>query len=599
MNTSRAVGLIAGLLFAPVIAQTAPRTGRVVNAAGEGVEATVHVRTVRPCGLDADDVPPLRTARDGTFVLPAEVGGHYATFALTTDAASAIVERRDDDPLELVLAAATPKPLQVDGLAAWRDEGPLRAFVLLPVSFQWRLPVALDGRGAGTLPPLPSGDALLELRTAADGVLWRRRLLPGIARPVVAVPEPVPSRLLVVDASGAAVAGAHVFHEQDLRFDTRAVPFAVAPEWQHRALGRTDGKGNLSLRLPRASGDGPTHAAAFDGALRIVHESHAAAFVAWHGKTLDGGVVGTGGTLDVTLADATPFQVALRLGDKPFARRSVLLFARVSDVEQIADGFAFRTSVWQGAAETDAEGKATWPTFPAGATEQRLVPIARPGERLPACIALRGVSGQELALDAVRTVVVHVRNAAGAAIAGVPVVAMPSPPDLMVLEGYGCEPRTVTDAKGLAEFVLPPARFWIVAGNGDGFAHTLLGPAEDAAKPIDVALAWLPFATWDVHVERGGEAVPGAHFALDGTHWIDGAPIPPERELLPLQWLGQLNWLLVSAGSADANGRLRVRWAPTGVTTTRGRVRGPGSGTKSSSEIALGARELPPRIELR
>ncbi|HEU4418290.1 MAG TPA: hypothetical protein VFT55_05085, partial [Planctomycetota bacterium] len=99
--------------------------------------------------------------------------------------------------------------------------------------------------------------------------------------------------------------------------------------------------------------------------------------------------------------------------------------------------------------------------------------------------------------------------------------------------------------------------------------------------------------------ERGGEAVPGAQFVLDGEHWIDGAPIPPEQELLPLQWLGQFNWLLVRAGSADASGRLRVRWAPTGVTTTRGRVRGPGPGAKSSGEFALGAGQLPPRIQLR
>jgi hypothetical protein len=586
-------------LFAPLLAQTAPRAGRVVNAAGEGVAATVYVRTVRPCGLDADDVPPLRTAADGTFVLPPEVGAHFAAFALTADTASAIVERRGDGPLELALGAAAPKPLQVDGLAAWRDEGPLRAFVLLPVSFQWRLPVALDGRGAGTLPPLPPGDALLELRTAADGVLWRQRLLPGFARLVVAVPEPVLVKLHTVDASGVPVAGAQVFHEQDLCFDTRAAPFAVAPEWQHRELGRTDAKGNLAVRLPRASGDGPLDAAAFDGALRIVHENHAAAHIAWHGTKLDGGEAGTGGALDVTLADASPFEVTLRFGDKPFAHRRVQLFARVSDVEQVAEGFAFRTSAWHGVAETDAEGKATWPAFPAGATELRLVPIAQPGERLPGCIALHGVPGQEVALDAARTVVVHVRNAAGAGIAGVLVVAMPSPPDLMVLEGYGCEPRTVTDAKGRAEFVLPAARFWIVAANRDGFAHMLLGPVEDAPSPTEVALAWRPFATWDVRVERGGEAVPGAHFVLGGSHWIDGAPIPPEQELLPLQWLGQFDWLLVGAGSADANGRLRVRYAPTGVSTTRGRVRGPGPGAKSTSEIALGAGELPARVELR
>ena len=596
----RAIRLVAGLcLLAPALAQTAPRAGRVVNAAGDGAAATVHVRTVRPCGLEVDDVQPLRTAADGTFVLPPEVGGHFAAFALTADAASTMVERRDDSPLELVLAAAAPKPLQVDGLAAWRDEGPLRAFVLLPVPFLWRLPVVLDGRGAGTLPPLPPGDALLELRTAADGVLWRQRLLPGITRPVVAVPEAVLVKLHTIDASGAPVVGAHVFHEQDLSDDTRAAPFAVAPEWQHRALGRTDGKGDLVLRLPRASGDGSLDAAAFDGALRIAHEGHAAAFVAWHGNTLDGGEAGTGGSLDVTLADATPFQVTLRLGDEPFARRSVLLFARVSDFEQVAEGFAFRTSCWQGIAETDAEGKATWPGFPVGAQELRLVPVAQPGERLPACIALHGAPGQQIALEAARTVVVHVRNAAGTGIAGVPVVAMPSPPDLMLLEAYGCEPRTVTDANGRAELVLSPARCWIVAGNGDGCAHALLGPSENAASAIEMTLAWVPFATWHVSVERDGEAVPGAHFVLDGEHWIDGAPIPPEQELLPLQWLGQFNWLLVRAGSADGNGRLRVRWAPTGVTTTRGRVRGPGPGAKSSGEVALGAGQLPPRIQLR
>jgi hypothetical protein len=176
---------------------------------------------------------------------------------------------------------------------------------------------------------------------------------------------------------------------------------------------------------------------------------------------------------------------------------------------------------------------------------------------------------------------------------------MPSPPDLMVLQAYGCEPRTVTDTKGRAELVLSTTRCWIVAGNGSGCAHALLGPAEHAALPAEVALAWQPFTTWDVRVERGGEAVPGAHFVLDGTHWIDGAPIPPEQELLPLQWLGQFNWLLVRAGSADANGRLRVRWAPTSVTTTRGCVRGPGPGGKSSGEVALGSGQLPERILLR
>ncbi|HEU4419541.1 MAG TPA: hypothetical protein VFT55_11425, partial [Planctomycetota bacterium] len=121
MRSARAIGLAAGLCsLVPGFAQTAPRAGRVVNAAGDGVAATVHVHTVQGCGLDAGDVPPLRTAADGTFVLPPAVGGHYAAFALTADAASTIVERRGDATLELALAAAEPKPLQVEGLAAWR-----------------------------------------------------------------------------------------------------------------------------------------------------------------------------------------------------------------------------------------------------------------------------------------------------------------------------------------------------------------------------------------------------------------------------------------------------------------------------------------------
>ncbi|HEX6813334.1 MAG TPA: hypothetical protein VF384_17065 [Planctomycetota bacterium] len=584
--------------LAPAVAQAAPRTGRVVDARGTGVLATVHVRSVSPCGLPVDEQPPVPTAADGSFVLPAALGEHYAAFASTADAASLLVERRGLEPLELRLQTGEAKPLQVDGLAAWRDEGPLRAFALLPAPFSWGMPVVLDGRGKGQLPVLPPGDVMLELRTAADGVVWRERLLRGMPRLTVAVPEPVAVRLRAVDASGAPVAGAVVHHEQEQGSDTRAAPFAVAPEWRHRVLGRTDAKGCLSVRVPHAAEDGV--ASAFAGVLRVVHEAHAAARVAWHGDTLDGGQDGDGGVLEVRLDDGSPFDVTLRLDGKPFAQRRVLLFARVGDVEMAADGFRYSVRGWQGAATTDAAGKAIWPDFPNGAGELRLVPVANASERLPACLVLHGRAGQEIDVGPARRVVVHVRDAAGTALPGVPVVAMPSPPDLMLLEPYGCEPRTVTDAGGRAELVLPPARFWIAASNGEGFAHALANGAEgDRGEPLAVAMAWRPFAVWDARVEYRGEPVPGAHFVLGGTQWIDGAPIPPEAELLPLQWLGQFNWLLVRAGSADAAGRLRVRHAPTGVSATQGSVRGPGRRAPVSGELTLLPEKLPPRLELK
>src|SRR5262249_45890429 len=151
---------------------------------------------------------------------------------------------------------------------------------------------------------------------------------------------------------------------------------------------------------------------------------------------------------------------------------------------------------------------------------------------------------------------------------------MPSSPGLMSMEQYGCEPQTVTDADGRAEFTLPRSRFWIAASDADGLAHALVDTAA-GTEPLELALAWQPFAIWSVRVERKGEVVPGAWFDCNGSRWIDGTPIPPEAELLPLQWLGQFQSLLVGAGSADSKGNLRVRYAPTGVATLFGRVRAP------------------------
>jgi hypothetical protein len=284
---------------------------------------------------------------------------------------------------------------------------------------------------------------------------------------------------------------------------------------------------------------------------------------------------------------------------KPFAGRRVLLFARVSDIEPHADGLAYATQAWWGEAVTDAAGRATWHDFPNGAGELRLVPVARPGEDLPALVALRGMSGQEVALEHPARVQLRLRDGKQALVPGARVVLMPCPDDLSVLDGYGCEPQAVTDNTGTVEFRVPAGKYWLLACTELGFAHgrVVVVAAEDAPTLIELTLT--DFSVWDVRVQAGEQPVAGAWMDGTTTSWLDGAPIPEPDLLLPSQWLNARNVDLVSAGSADADGRLRVRTMPTGNGYVSGVVRGPAGSSRTSRPVDLRGSSLPSRVTLR
>lgn len=592
MNTlSRSLAVVV-CSVGPAIAQgEAARAGRVVDAQGRGVAATVHVRTLAQQQLL--DVPPIATAADGSFRLPANIGEHFAAFASTGDAVTPLIERRGKGPLgdwRLVLVA--PRALHVDGLDAWRVEGPVRAFVLLPLAQAWAWPVPLDGRGAGTLPPLPAGDLMLELRSATDEVLWRERPLRELVPLRVNMPAPVVVQLRIENQAGDALAGVHVRHEQEERDDTRVAPLPVCADRRARRLGVCDAKGTLTVRVPRATNAAGAEALAFDGTLCCEHADHATARVHWSGH---GGVSGDGAedgaTVVVTMAAATPFHVTLRDGGKALGGRELVLFARQSTMEPDPEGFRVSLQHWHGAATTDADGLATFGSLPANASELRLV-IA-PGE----CVPLLRMSGQELDVGARQRVRARIVDGERRAVPGMRAIAMPSPGDLMLLDAQGCEPRSVTDADGVAEFTLAAGRWWLFVCDADGFAHGMVD--ADAAADDAQAVEWtrVPFATWRVQVAAGAAPVPGARFEVLGLHWIDGTPIPEPDVLLPMQWLGHQNVVCPKAGSADATGWLTVRYLPSAVSRVRGRIVSPSGAT--SAELDLDATSMPSRVALK
>lgn len=585
------------VLFSLAVASTTqeplPRSGTIVDGNGRGVAATVHVRPL--LGGEPGDVVTLRSAGDGAFTLPATIAAHWIAFASTADAATDVVEWRGAGPLGTWRLEPSPAlAIHVDGQDEWRTEGPLRAFVLLPTARSWPWQLGVDGRGTATVPPLPRGEAMLEMRTATDEVLWRDRLprhAPGIH---VRMPPPVVVALRIEDEQGKALAGVRVHHEFDQRDDLRAAPLHVRPDWRSRRLGETSTDGKLTVRLPRAGG--ASVANAFVGTLRWERAGYATAQLR---GLADGRVTGSGrrdgAVLVVTLAAATPFDVTVLRAGKPVPARRVQLFARTTSVD--FDGAALECAVqpWRGEATTGEDGRAVFPNVPADASELRVVVAAASDAAEETCVPLTRLSGQEIDLALTRTVTLRVVDG-DRAVAGMHVIAMPSPRDLQLLEAHGCEPLTVTGADGRATLLLAPGRWWLFACDRDGFAHGMVSLVE-GDEPHSLEWTRRPFATWRVQVTVDGKPAAGARLDVIDGHWIEGAPVPEPDALLPLQWLGHQNFLAAAAGAADADGYLRIRWLPSPVTAERGRVVSPGGA--ASRPFDLVAEALPSRIELK
>jgi hypothetical protein len=283
---------------AGAMAQSVPRAsvaGEVLGADGEPVADARVALVHRPIGWCAEygDVDVARAVTDakGRFraeVLPArpysafatwQAGGAPATTAALEHVASgAFVQLRQQR--EAVVAVT----VQVDGLAAWADDGPLGFRVVPRIAHLWPIPLTPAADGTLALPTLPGTSALLEVATAAGHTLFSTWVGHDRARQVVRLPPPVAIPLAIVDAAtGAPVAGAEIALRSSWLAYGVAVPWLDSVQYSReywRPVGTTDAEGRATVRVPADAGPWPvqerTHIA-----FAVRAASYATAFGGW------------------------------------------------------------------------------------------------------------------------------------------------------------------------------------------------------------------------------------------------------------------------------------------------------------------------------
>lgn len=597
----------AALLATAPAQDRVPWTGRVLDAAG----APAAGATVRLWGsaLPTDTgerIEALRadTGDDGTFALALRPDFDYAGFASTEDAASGVAHcdaaTRD---LALRLRPSRPSALRIHGTDAWRDEGPLRFLLVVPAEVHCALPLTVVADEA-TLPPLPAGDLLLEVRTQRDEVLAlphvvrRREAAEATLLPPVVVP------VRVVDGLGDPVPGVAVRHLAGRITAVPGRPFAPVPRLCWRNVGTSDGDGRVAARLPLPRNPLEEPGPDLSIVLTAAAPGCAEAQSGWQiDAFVDGEAADPDGELPLVLRPAEPYRVRLLQGGAPLAHRRLVLLARAMTMRQDGLQLGLSVTLRPFAAVTDADGVATVADLPLDFGEFRAVVAAAPGAA-PAAARARFVRlpDQREGLPTVDlaeagALEVRLRDAAGRPVAGCEGVLLPAWPDLLLLEPFGGEPRFRTDAEGLARIEVQCGRWWLFATDGENFAHRLLviGDGQRAGDGDEVGQVELTTAALQRHElavaredvdGRGGAPCPGARFDAHGSRWIDGAPIPPPDELLDHQFLGVLDRWLADGARADEDGRLVVRFVPPVCTVTFGKVRW---GSAESGELDLRA----------
>ncbi|HEX5052893.1 MAG TPA: hypothetical protein VFZ65_14045 [Planctomycetota bacterium] len=562
----------AGLLpQSPGSGTTVAITGRVLDAAGApAAEAVVHLFGDAPFGGDAtDEHVQAKTGQDGTFAVDVRADRAHSGWAGTATAASDVFElTRGASTLALQIAPAADCTLAVNGLEAWRDEGPLRARLVVPAHARCAVDWPLRSQ-ATPLPALPRGDLLLELRTSADEVLTVLPVQRAGQGATIALAAPFVLSVLVLDDAEKPQPGVPVLHAAARRPRARHDPFAAEFAQYWRRVGTSDDHGRLRVRLPLAGDpfrDDERHP--IECLLAADRDGCARGLTGWYEGMRVGASTGGDEQLEIVLPPAEPFEVTLLQQGKPLAGERVRLLARATDIQSEGMSFRFGTVPHVFEAVTDADGTASFARLPADASEFRL---ERGATRSPTCFALptNRRAAPRIDLDDAGELRIELRDAGGKPGGQGRGVAMPVVANEKLLCAFGCEPRFETDASGAATLALAAGRWWIFADNGAAFAHAMVSVDRGGTA---VALQWHAYATnvWRVATTDGTPA-DSAAFDAYGQQWIDGTAIP--SDLLARQFLGVMDARLAQRTIADPDGRLCVRFVPPEVMTTFGRVR--------------------------
>lgn len=580
--------------------------------ASPAICGTVRGLDGRPCGgahvrfvpwVEPGCPVPIPTevlaGADGRFQASLGDATGLSIWAWSERLASPIVEAVAHVPdVMLPLEPIGGERLTVRGLDAWRDEGPLRAAVLVPAHGPWSASLDLDGQGAGTLPACPPGDLVVDLRTSRDELLARVPVERGPGGATATLLPPVVVPIVVRDDSGGPLAGAVVRHRAAKALELPHDSFPIRSSAVWRQVGVSDAEGRVTARLPlpcdpmRQSDD-----SRLECEFAVALPGHALGWAGFSGGAFAGGAPADldDGVLAIPLRAQEPATVRVLADGKPVAGLAVRLLSRSLTSELGGLSLSFRMAEWQTAATTGADGVATFHELPWEASELRLVPggagasqqtfVPVPVGRVPEVDLTRG-----------RRVCLRVVDAEGRPVAGVRGLAMAAVPDVMLLEPRGYEPRFGTDAAGVANVWLGDGVWWVWVSDGERFAHAAITVgAAPAAGPLELRLQ--PLARWCVKVANpDGTPAVGARFALGGGEWIDGTPIPPVDELRPLQYANDFDFRLVKIGRADRDGRLTLRFLPPTVAHTFGQVV---LGDLRSEELRLVPARLPATLVLR
>ncbi|MBK8097687.1 MAG: carboxypeptidase regulatory-like domain-containing protein [Planctomycetes bacterium] len=580
-----------------LLAQAPRLCGVVIDPAGKPLPGA-HVRVVpwvEP-GVDPAATVDAQADAAGRFSVSLGSATGASVWAWSARLASPIAEAVPHmAELTLALEPIGAERLTIGGLAAWRDEGPLRARLLVPGHGPWTPLLPVDGQGIAALPPCPPGDLFVELSTSRSELLARLPVARGEGGATAELLPPVPVSIVVTDPEGLPLAGAVVRHRAAAAMRLRHDAFPVRSSAIWRQVGKSDAEGRVVARVPLPCDPSKQpDDARLECEFAVALTDHALGWAGFSGGVFsDAGATGLDdGALTVVLRPMEPSTVRVLRDGKPVVGQQVLLLPRSFTMDMAGGGFSFRTATWPVQATTSADGIATFPELPWEAAGSRLA-LLWADTTVPGFLPVPTGTLPEVDLAQASQVVVRVLAADGKPAAGVRGHGQPYANDVSI-DPTGFEPRFATDGNGSAHLRLADGQWWLWVTDGEQFAHAMIRTDEVKAA---VELRLQPLARWSVLVTtEDGKPAAGARFDLDGGWWIDGTPIPPEDELRPMQFAGNHDFQLVQCGRAGRDGRMVLRYLPPVAMHTVGFVT---LGALRSEKLVLDPARLPATVVVR
>lgn len=591
MRPIHRLGIAAALACAPVaVAQTGgegprrPTFARVVTADGEPLPGAVvtfagwvpHVGTlaapldVQVVAADARGRAQGRLAAGLCYVAwaaaevdgqrsIAEVRGHFGAGAL----------------LELVCRTSdAARRLQVDGVEAWSEFGPLRLFAVTPSP---GVEAELELRdGVVEVPPLPRWN--LEVRTRDNAPLcqfWA----PGDK---VTVPPPQQLAVRVVDENGKPLPGASVVQRVGRLSSWGIDGFVGAWDYLYRPLGvvGADGTATVTICCP---GDLLRENVAKDALLFARAPGRAAVA---GGRYYDAFYVDD---RKVPQAPQSVLQFTCRPVEPLTGYVGAVPPGTVAHLSAVCKLFSSANSYYHDLRTFDvpvgADGTVRFTEVPGDIHCCHLTLLTANGEFLPLPL-LPATSGRTLPLGqatpeapAVLPTAVfalQVVDAQGGPARGGALLVVPGDVDGVLVRDAAVQ--VPLDASGEVRLRLVPGKWFVMAVTGEGWGAEGfdLEPGERSER-----LAMAPLAHMQVRLLDGdGAPVPGARVVARGTS-TRASGDPRQRMLQGLQHASEAEW---SHRVTDADGRVTLPFVPVDGYTRRLRLE---SGDRRSPEFEL------------